>query len=71
DDSSDDSHRIGINLHAMDAGYRAYLGRNDHHGVNRRMYVLLRKQVLTGGRLAMFGGLYLIFAAGLAIIGVR
>ena len=35
------------------------------------LYVLLRKQVLTGGRLAMFGGLYLIFAAGLAIIGVR
>lgn len=35
------------------------------------LYMLLRKQMLTGGRLALFGVLYLVFAAGLAIIGVR
>ena len=35
------------------------------------LYVLLRKQMLTGGRLALFGVLYLVFAAGLAVIGVR
>lgn len=35
------------------------------------LYVLLRRQSLTGGRLALFGVLYLVFAAGLALIGVR
>ena len=34
------------------------------------LYVLLRRQNLTGGRLALFGVLYLAFAAGLALIGV-
>ncbi|QRX81468.1 sodium:calcium antiporter [Glaciimonas sp. PAMC28666] len=35
------------------------------------LYVLLRKQMLTGPRLALFGGLYVVFAAGLAVIGIR
>ena len=35
------------------------------------LYILLRKQMLTGPRLALFGGLYVVFAAGLAIIGIR
>ncbi|AMO99085.1 sodium/calcium exchanger family protein [Collimonas arenae] len=35
------------------------------------LYALLRKGMLTGGRLALFGVLYLLFAAGLGTIGVH
>lgn len=34
------------------------------------IYVLLRKQILMGGRLVLFRILYLVFAAGLALMGV-
>ncbi|MQQ99861.1 sodium:calcium antiporter [Glaciimonas soli] len=35
------------------------------------LYLLLRKGMLTGGRLACFGILYLVFAGGLMLIGVH
>ncbi|WP_395823079.1 sodium:calcium antiporter [Collimonas sp.] len=35
------------------------------------LYLLLRNGMLTGGRLTLFGSLYLLFAAGLGVIGVH